>query len=469
MLSNLLAMLKDYPVIASVQASDRSAVDYPETLLQLAQASIDQGVEVIRLQGAENIRFIKAKLTVPVIGLIKKTHPNSDIYITPTRHEVKRLLALECDIIALDASPEPRPDGSSFYDLVGLIQSQGRLAMADCDSEEAIDNAVSCHANIISTTLAGYTKARPMTDGPDFDLIRYAVSTGAFVIAEGRFTQRWQVEAALRIGAKGAVIGGAINDPVKQTRALTPPSRAYDKVGAVDLGGTWIRFGLFEQGELKDVRKVSRPDGRQERIEWIKEQIKSCKVDRLGIGTGGTVDPATGEVWEAKDIIPDHQGSVFNSEIFGIPTVTMNDGLATAWGHYCHPSMAGKRVATLALGTGVGAGFVSEGKILCGQKGEYLRINDLYMANGKTIEEVLGGAALTENPSLANQTAAIEAFQFAVDYLRKSYFPDEIVVCGSVGLSEWLRPILEESGCKPTPFDDEAGLMGAYQLAYYSC
>ena len=64
MLSNLLAMLQDCPVIASVQASERSAVDYPETLMQLAQASIDQGVEVIRLQGAENIRFIKDKLTV---------------------------------------------------------------------------------------------------------------------------------------------------------------------------------------------------------------------------------------------------------------------------------------------------------------------------------------------------------------------------------------------------------------------
>lgn len=467
MLSNLLAMLKDYPVIASVQASDRSAIDYPETLLQLAQASIDQGVEVIRLQGAENIRFIKAKLTVPVIGLIKKTHPNSEIYITPTRHEVKRLLALECDIIALDASPEPRPDGSSFYDLVGLIQSQGRMAMADCDSEEAVDNAVACHANIVSTTLAGYTKARPMTAGPDFDLIRYAVSTGAFVIAEGRFTQRWQVEAALAIGAKGVVIGGALNDPVKQTRAMTPPSRAYDKVGAVDLGGTWIRFGFFERGELKDVRKVARPDGRQDRIDWIKEQIKSCKVDRLGIGTGGTIDPTTGEVWEAKDIIPDHQGSVFNSDTFGVPTVALNDGLATAWGHYCHPTMAGKRVATLALGTGVGAGFVSEGRILCGSKGEYLRINDLYLANGKTVEEVLGGAGLTESPSALQQKEAIEAFTYAVEHLKKSYFPDEIVVCGSVGLSDWLRPTVKAAGCVVSPYDDEAGLKGAYQLAYY--
>ena len=467
MLSNLFAMLQDCPVIASVQASEGSAVDYPETLLQLAQASIDQGVEVVRLQGAENIRYIKEKLQVPVIGLIKKSFPGSDIFITATRHEVKRLLALECEIIALDGSVALRPDGSNFNDLVGLIQSQGRLAMADCDSEAAIDHAIKCDANIISTTLAGYTKNRPMTDGPDFELIRYAVSKGAKVIAEGRFTQRWQVEAALRIGAKGVVVGGAINDPVKQTKALTPPSRAYDKVGAVDLGGTWIRFGLFDRGELKDVRKISRPSDRDERVDWIREQVRSCEVDRLGIGTGGTVDPATGEVWEAKEIIPSHAGTVLNTEEFGVPTVALNDGLATAWGHACHHSLAGKRVATLALGTGVGAGFVSEGRIFCGSRGEYLRINDLFLPGGKTIEEVLGGAGLTAAPSSSQIEAAVEAFRYAVAYLRTNYFPDEIVVCGSVGLSEWLRPTLELTGCVATPYGDEAGLYGAYQLAYY--
>ena len=175
----------------------------------------------------------------------------------------------------------------------------------------------------------------------------------------------------------------------------------------------------------------------------------------------------SGEVWEAKEIIPSHAGTVLNSETFSVPTVALNDGLATAWGHACHPSLAGKRVATLALGTGVGAGFVSEGRIFCGSRGEYLRINDLYMPGGKTIEEVLGGAGLTANPSSAQIEAGVEAFRFAVAYLRTNYFPDEIVVCGSVGLSDWLRPALELTGCVPTPYGDDAGLYGAYQLAYY--
>lgn len=456
-------MLQDCPLIVSAQAAERSSMEDPETLRRLAQASVDQGVEVIRLQGADNIRHIKDKVGVPVIGLIKKNFPGSSIYITPTEQEVKRLLALGCEIIALDASTAPRPDGSTFDDLVALIQKNGRLAMADCDSEESVDHAVRCHVDLIGTTLAGYTSARPMTEGPDFDLVRYAVGTGKAVIAEGRYAQRWQIEVALRIGAKAVVVGGAINDPVKQTKALMPKSRSCERVGAVDLGGTWIRFGVFENGELVSVEKVERPSDRDARVDWVRSQVLTSKVTRIGIGTGGTVDPLSGEVWEAKEIIPSHCGTVLNSEVFGVPTVALNDGLATAWGHACHPRFAGRRVATLALGTGVGAGLVSEGKIFCGRRGEYLRINDLYLPSGRTVEDVLGGAALDGE----GNEAAVSAFKFAVQYLRSNYFPDVIVVCGGVGFADWLRPHLLESGCELSPYEDEAGLYGAYHLAYY--
>ena len=296
-------------------------------------------------------------------------------------------------------------------------------------------------------------------------MVRYAVSKGKPVIAEGRYSQLWQIEAALNIGAKGVVVGGAINDPVKQTKAMMPRPRFREKVGAVDLGGTWIRFATFENGKLVDVQKIERPADREERVTWIRNQIKSSKVTRVGIGTGGTVDPATGEVWEAKEIIPSHKGTILNTETLAIPAKSLNDGLATAWGHACHPLFAGKSVATLALGTGVGAGFVKDGKIFCGPRGEYLRINDLYLPTGETIEDVLGGAALTPEPNQEQKEKATEAFRYAVNYLQTNYFPDAIVVCGSVGLSDWLRPILEETSCVPTPYGDEAGLFGAYHLA----
>lgn len=461
MIRNLLAMLEDCPLIVSAQASPGAAVDDPETLFKLAKTSVDQGVQIVRLEGAENIRHIRPRIGVPVIGLIKKRYGSNPIYITPTMQEVKRLLALECEIIALDASPGERPDGSSLDDLVAFIHERGALAMADCDCHKTIDFAYKCDFDLIGTTMAGYTDARPMTSGPDFDLVRYAEIRGKPVIAEGRYSQRWQVQAALNIGASGVVVGGAINDPLKQTLALIPPS-VSDRVGAVDLGGTWIRFAVYEKGELVAMTKTARQDGRQERLDWIQGEIDRSKVVRVGVSSGGTIDPSTGEVWEAKPIIPDHVGTIFK---FSVPCYAINDGLATAWGHSMHPLYAGKRVLTLALGTGVGGGFVADGKLWHGRRGEYPRFNDFLLPNGDTVESALGGFGLTDKPTKEQQYAALDAVFAVVQVARKTLFPDSIVVCGGVGLAPWMEKPLDTMDCAFSPYGSEAGLHGAASIA----
>ncbi|MEI7575756.1 MAG: putative N-acetylmannosamine-6-phosphate 2-epimerase [Armatimonadota bacterium] len=459
----ILDLLHRCPLVASVQASEGAAVDDSSTLLKLAKCSLDQGVEVLRLQGVENVQTIKGATGKPVIGLIKKSYPGSDVYITPTEMEVQDLLNLGCEVIALDATPRMRPS-LGFHELVAMIHQGGAMAMADCDSPEAIDLAVSAGCDLIGTTLAGYTSARPMTEGPDFDLVRYAVRSGKPIIAEGRYAHRWQVEAALRIGATAVVVGGAINDPVKQTRALMP-SLVLGRAGAVDIGGTWLRLGVFEGQKLVDIRKIERPDSREERLAWVRKQIAETEVSSLGVGTGGTVDPLTGEVWEAKPIIPGHHGSIFSAETLGVPTRALNDGLATAWGHACHPSIAGSNVATLALGTGVGAGMVRDGKLICGKRGEYPRLNDVMTSLGRTIEDLLGGAGLSPNPTHEQQADAIVAFETAVKLIREMYYPDHIVVCGGVGLSPWLAPHLARLGCVASPYRAEAGLFGSMWLS----
>lgn len=461
MIRNLLAMLEDCPLIVSAQASPGAAVDDPETLFKLAKTSVDQGVQIVRLEGAENIRHIRPRIGVPVIGLIKKRYGSNPIYITPTMQEVKRLLALECEIIALDASPGERPDGSSLDDLVAFIHERGALAMADCDCSETLQHAVVCDFDVVGTTLAGYTTSRALTSGPDFDLVREAVATGKPVIAEGRYSQRWQVEAALSIGAAGVVVGGAINDPLKQTLALKPVDTSA-RVGAVDLGGTWIRFAVYDHGELVAMTKVERQDSRQERLDWIQDEIDRSKVVRVGVSSGGTIDPATGEVWEAKPIIPDHVGTIFG---FSVPCYAINDGLATAWGHARHPAFAGQRVLTLALGTGVGGGFVAEGRLWHGRRGEYPRFNDLTLPTGETVEAALGGLSLTAEPDDLQKAKACSALETVVKMARETLFPDVIVVCGGVGLAPWMSSTLESLGCVESPYGSEAGLFGAASIA----
>ena len=455
------------PLVASVQAGEGSPLEEPATLARLAEASIQNGVELLRLQGEANIRAVRDHLpNAPTIGLIKRTYPGSEVYITPTLVEVWALLDLGCEIVALDATNRPRPYGETLPNLLREIQRAGALAMADGDSLASLESAAAMGFDLLSTTLAGYTTATRTSDpNPDLSLVadaRASLGEGPILLAEGRYAARWQVESALQAGADAVVVGGALNDPVKQTRALLPRRAPLHEVAAFDLGGTWLRFARYEEGTLKTERAPT-PPTRAERLAWMRARIAAHGLTRAAVSSGGTIDPATGEVWESKPMIPEHEGTIFDERTLGVPTVALNDGLATALAHARLPSLAGRRVATLALGTGVGAGFVAEGRLVRGGRGEYPRLNDLPLTGGGTVESALGGAALTPNPSPEAQDRAVEAYRLILSVVRAVLFPDAVIVGGAVGLAPWLAAHLD--GAAPTPFGPDAGLAGALTLA----
>ena len=355
-------------------------------------------------------------------------------------------------------------------ELIPRLKSRKVLAMADCDCLESAIEAERLGADVIGTTLAGYTPARAATAGPDLELLREIVSAVKIpVLAEGRFSARWQIEAALRIGARGVVVGGALNDPVKLTRALKPSVSPSGPVGAVDLGGTWMRFAVFgADWTLQSVEREKLAPTGAARVEWVRDRIAHHQVVRVGLSTAGITDPATGEVWAAKEyLMPDHVGTVWTSGTLGVPVVAHGDGHATAWAHACLPRYAGKRVATLAIGTGVGCGFVESGRIWSGRRGEYPRVNDLPTAEGRTYEELLGGVSISASPSEEQQAMGVKALEGAVKALRDLYFPDAVVIAGGVGTSPWLAPHVERVGAELTPFGGDAGLYGAAALALY--
>lgn len=463
-LSELLQILKEAPLVASVQASPGSPVNDPETLLKLAQASLENGVKVLRLEGEVNIRHIKGRTGAPTIGLIKRQYPGSEVYITPTRAEVETLLDLGVEVVALDATERRRPDGAKLGDLVEMVHRAGRLAMADCDHLANAQDAANLGFDLIGTTLSGYTANARKSNAPDLEMVRQLLPLKVPVIAEGRYSSAEDVRAAIRIGAAAVVVGGALNDPVKQTRAFVNAVTTPPQVGAVDIGGTWLRFAtVTPDAVVANRQQIPLPRSRQERLEWIEARCAESGVTRLGIGTGGTVDYRTNTVWEAKPLIPDHEGTTFAFD--DIEVIALNDGLATGWGHAMHRFFAGSRVATLALGTGVGCSVVDRGRILMGPRGEYPRINDFLMPDGRSIESILGGAALDATGTSAGSAEAIQAAQYACDLIDQLYHPDQIVLCGGVGLSPWLR--VAPGRVYRSPYLEDAGLVGAGMLALY--
>jgi N-acylglucosamine-6-phosphate 2-epimerase len=199
-------------LIVSVQAKDGSALDEPSVLAAMARAARDAGAAGLRMQGVANIAAARKRTSVPMIGIIKRAYEGFEPYITATLAEVDALLATGVEIVAFDATGRPRPGGMQVEQLIAAIRAGGALAMADCATAGDAERAAAAGAEIVASTLCGYTKETAGARLPALDLVRAAVKTGAFAICEGGIHSPAEAGAALEAGADAVVVGTAITD-----------------------------------------------------------------------------------------------------------------------------------------------------------------------------------------------------------------------------------------------------------------
>lgn len=214
-MNELIANLKG-KLIVSCQAYMGEPLRHPETMAQMARAAELGGAAAIRCQGLSDIAAIKGRVEIPVLGLWKEGHEG--VYITPTLRHARACIAAGADVVALDATGRPRPDGRTFEETVAALKGE-TLVMADCACMDDVRRAVAAGVDIISTTLAGYTEDRPKTDGPDLDFVREAVAEAGNipVFCEGRIHTPAQAREAMEAGAFAVVVGTAITHPTSVT------------------------------------------------------------------------------------------------------------------------------------------------------------------------------------------------------------------------------------------------------------
>ncbi len=206
-------------LIVSVQAYPGEPLRTPETMALMARACELGGAAAIRCQGLADISAIKGRVEVPVIGLWKDGHDG--VYITPTLRHARACVAAGADIVAIDATDRPRPDGKSVADTLAPLKEEGVLTMADCMTIEDIRRAVDLGFDIVSTTLSHGVAAIDctMADGPDLPLLRQAAEEfpGFPVVCEGRVHTPAEARAAMDAGAWAVVVGTAITHPTSIT------------------------------------------------------------------------------------------------------------------------------------------------------------------------------------------------------------------------------------------------------------
>lgn len=215
-MKDIISRLKN-KVIVSVQAMPNEPLY--NCINEMIKSVVKGGAGGLRVAGTRDIKDAKSITDIPVIGITKPSVIPANfkeiVYITPTLDDAIEIIKAGADVVAFDGTQRPRPNKASLKEIIKYIHIKKKVAMADISTYEEGIKAAELGADILSTTLAGYTiESSNSPEGPDFELLEKLVKdSGKPVILEGRIWTPEEVNKAFEIGAHAVVIGSAITRP----------------------------------------------------------------------------------------------------------------------------------------------------------------------------------------------------------------------------------------------------------------
>ena len=219
-------------LIVSCQAPADSPLHDPIVIAAMAQAALNQGAVGLRIDSPAHLVAVRNRrdadattAQVPIIGIWKQQLPGCEVYITPRFEDATAIAAAGADIIAIDATLRNRPNGETLSDIIaGIHQELGKLVMADVDTLEAGIKAARSGADVVATTLYGYTTETKHLSPPGFELLAQLVEKLSVpVICEGGIASPQMAKQALDLGAHAVVVGTditGIDSKVKAYQAV---------------------------------------------------------------------------------------------------------------------------------------------------------------------------------------------------------------------------------------------------------
>jgi len=208
------------------------------------------------------------------------------------------------------------------------------------------------------------------------------------IMAEGHISTPAEACRAVAGGAWCVIVGSAITRPGVITKkfvtALEHSTASTPAIG-VDIGGTSIKAGLVQRnGEIRFPRQVPTTAGNGREvivagmIQAVEQVLAASHQEQvnlagLGIATAGAVDHRDGSIFAATDNLPGWTGfqlRAFAEQRFHLPTAVVNDAQAAALAElrFGHGRDLTDFIA-ITIGTGIGGGIVSGGRLLRGEHG----------------------------------------------------------------------------------------------------
>ncbi|AKU79546.1 ROK family protein [Spiroplasma turonicum] len=250
---------------------------------------------------------------------------------------------------------------------------------------------------------------------------------------------------------------------------------------AVDIGGTNIRLAIINGKEIiKRDSIISEPNDFEKNFSEILNVTNNWnyEIDSIGICCPGPFDPITGIIINSNNL-PGWNNIPLRDRFqkaYKIKNIKLdNDANIAALGQYIVRNNL-HSLLYFTISTGIGAGYVNNGKILNGFKGTALEIAnaipDIYAKNPTKsgIEFVASGRNIFENLKAKNidissTKDAFDLFKTKENQVVNSYFkhieekyiqffstaiyffnPEIVVIGGSVALNnkEWFIDIFEK-------------------------
>ena len=178
----------------------------------MAEAAVLQGAVGVRIDSPAHIAAVRQRVSVPIIGLWKQVIAGSNVYITPQYCHAAAVAQAGADIIAIDATLRPRPEGETLAPLIERIRTDlQKPVMADVDTVASATAAVTAGADLLGTTLYGYTSATAALTPPGFDLLADLVKQFPTpCLCEGGIATPAAAQQAIALGSHAVVVGTAI-------------------------------------------------------------------------------------------------------------------------------------------------------------------------------------------------------------------------------------------------------------------
>ena len=206
-------------LIVSCQVQHDDPIYTDNMVVKMAEAARWAGAVGIRANSPEQIKAIKEAVPeLPMIGLWKVWHDDTDVFITPTMKEVKAIWEAGAEIIALDCTAQVTHEGTQAWNLIKEVKKEipEAIIFADVSNLEEARRAVENGADIVAPTLYGYTKETPHIEGADYRMFAQMcreLKDEAYVMMEGHLYTPEDAMKCIFLGAHSVVVGSAITRP----------------------------------------------------------------------------------------------------------------------------------------------------------------------------------------------------------------------------------------------------------------